>query len=218
MAKIWPFTKKKSEPFQPVGWPVFPETITPYSSCANCAWLRQGYVSQDGQYYAVAEEVSEYQRWAGLKYHDPYLWKGKYFSWPECAVRGKDLGQEVQDVVARPWNFDPDGYKVVVRRDRSEGSEFSCGRFYPWNPRYTFEQHWEERRMLLLDESNKRFAREINDAANRTQRWIAFFAAVAIAVAIIVPVWISSGASTTEINGPVVVVTPMPATATPVSP
>lgn len=113
------------------------------------------------------------------------------------------------------------GTLQVIHADRSEaGGDDYCPQFTPWVPHLSFEQHWEERKTYLLERDNRKFLKEINDSAERTQRAVAHGQVVTqwvIAVLTFVTILVSIalnvfGSSRTTVQGPVPVIITSPST------
>lgn len=171
---------KASEESDDTDWLVFGPPELP-RSCINCAFLRQETVDATGNHFTAFADVPLGERRMGFRYHDAIFF-GRWFTSPTCYARGRDLRSEVEALTGNP--NDADGAKEVIRRDRSVGSPFHCSRFHRWVPHYTYAQHFEERQMSLLSESNKHHERQINDRAHNTQLLLALIGAVTILVTV----------------------------------
>ena len=103
---------------------------------------------------------------------------------------------------------------AALQKDRSEKAGIDyCPQYTVWVRHLDFKEHWEERKMYVLERDNKKFLGEINKATRRTQITLAFLAAfVAMAVAG-ANVWASANqaARPMKIEGavPIVIVTPL---------
>lgn len=124
-----------------------------------------------------------------------------------CWVRPNALEREAWSISEKKW-LDPLAVEPIVHLPRDTDSPSYCSKFTPWMQHIrTFQEHWEERKVYLLERDRKKFSKQVADSANRTQALMAGLVALGIIASVALSV---CGTQTMVVKGvvPVSVETP----------
>ena len=167
----------------------------PAKSCCNCGFLSKFVCdAQTGENERSHVPItSQLERFHGLDEHNEAVWQGRRLARPQCWMRPGFLEREADGGAPSRAT----GTLAAIHLDRSKGAgDDYCREFTPWVPHLSFEQHWVERKLYLLERAREEweaarekgrqlFEEQLQKTSDAVQRYIAKIGIIGLLVAVL---------------------------------